>query len=156
MVFFSNDECKKKKIGIQNLITSQLDLLLLRTGPTGRPHLRADFPKELTKLMTDAWKQVGRKYNIKRYRYCTRKDDLEGNVIRNKFKETVQQDFLPLVIHRRVNLTRVSYHKELIKNPPKHDSPGYHTPASQSPWGIIPQRAGLGTAFFYVLNASFF
>ena len=42
----------------------------------------------------------------------------------------------------RVNLPGVSYPGESIKNPPKHDSPSpvYHTPASQSPRGITPQR----------------
>ena len=33
---------------------------------------------------------------------------------------------------QRVNLPRVSDPDEPIKNPPKHDGPGYDTPASQS------------------------
>ena len=36
------------------------------------------------------------------------------------------------MITRRVNLSGVSYQGKSIKNPPKHDSPGYHTLASQS------------------------
>ena len=48
------------------------------------------------------------------------------------------------------NLTpRVSYPGESIRNPPKHDSPGYDSPASQSPRGIIQY---LGESLFLTLK----
>ena len=49
------------------------------------------------------------------------------------------------IIPLRVNLPRVSYPGDSIKNLPKHDSPGYDTLASQSPQGIIPRWV----SFFY-------
>ena len=49
------------------------------------------------------------------------------------------------MIPQLVNLPKVSYLGKSIKNPPKHDSPVYDTPSSQSPLGngMIPPGESL-------------
>ena len=56
------------------------------------------------------------------------------------------------IIPKRVNLPGVSYPSESIKNPPKHDSLGYDTPASHFPLGMIPQRVTFFTLKFKYLS----